>query len=114
MPGLRRTESSGEQNGRATVVRHLRHINAAACPGQPDVGHDKIDLRASDREFGVGAAISRVDDFISGMGQHMFIFDCDQWFVLDIQYFANDSLPMSEKHFRPVSFASPVLSPPTP
>src|SRR3546814_2315040 len=42
MPGLRRTKSSGEQDGHATIMRHLRHINAAACPGQQNVGHDEI------------------------------------------------------------------------
>src|SRR3546814_16590990 len=62
MPGLRRTKSSGEQDGHATIMRPLRHINAAACPGQPNVGHDENYLRASDRKFSVGTAITRVDE----------------------------------------------------
>src|SRR3546814_19491563 len=42
------------------------------------------------------------------MSQHMLIFECDQRFVFDDQYFANDSLAMSEKHCRLVSFAPSV------
>src|SRR3546814_14439186 len=42
------------------------------------------------------------------MSQHMLIFECHQRFVFDDQYFANDSLAMSEKHCRLVSFAPSV------
>src|SRR3546814_13958493 len=42
------------------------------------------------------------------MSQHMLIFECDQRFVFDDQYFANDSLAMSEQHCRLVSFAPSV------